>query len=129
MTEIIGEYTNPLITKCKNYGIKYLKEIIKKHKIIANIKITKTEINKLNKTKLLEFIVDNNIDIDKYKKDKAFEMKNFYFEIGYYSLHSDISQSKYKNINGVLNYFIRNNLMGKIRYNDDPELCFIWNNN
>ena len=119
MTEIIGEYTNPLITKCKNYGIKYLKKIIKKHKIIANINITKTEINKLNKKKLLKFIVDNNIDIDKYKKDKALEMRNFYFEIGFYSLHTDISKSKYKNINGIINYFYNNNLMDKIRYNED----------
>lgn len=119
MTQIVGEYTNPLITKCKDYGITYLKEIVKKHKIIANLNITKTEINKLNKKKLIKFIVDNNIDIDKYKKDKTLEMKLFYFDIGFYSLYSDISKSKYKHINGIINYFYKNNLMDKIRYNED----------
>jgi len=92
MSEIVGDNTNPLITKCKDYGVKFLKEIIYKHKVINNIPLTKTQLSKFNKRQLFDFIDTHSIDIDKYTGIDYVNFqytKCFMFDIRYYCINTD----------------------------------------
>ena len=109
MSEIVGDNTNPLITKCMNKckvsGVKYVKEIIYKHKVINNISLTKTQLNRLNKNALYNLIDKHNIDIDKYINDSLLQEYrcDFMFNMRYMDHGNNIHKPyKYRKL---VNYF------------------------
>lgn len=104
MSEIVGDNTNPLITKCKIYGVKYLKEKIYKHKVINNIPLTKTQLSRLNKKQLYNLIDKYNIDIDKYSNNLIIkEYKCDFMFIMRYEIYGNIyKENKYRKF---VNYF------------------------
>jgi len=101
MTKIVADNTNPFVTNCKHYGVQYLKEKIYKHKVINNIPLTKTQLSKLNKRQLFNFIETHNIDIYKYQDKHIIQYRWFIFDIIYYrnNIHKPY---KYR---GLVNYF------------------------
>ena len=106
MNNLQGDNNNPLINKCKIYGNKYLKEILYQYKIINNIKIKKSELNKFNKSQIYNFIDKYNIDIEKNKFNIDQDLKCFMGDMYYYSYGNNIHK-KYK-YRKLVNYFIFN---------------------
>lgn len=87
MSKIVADNTSIYVYKCKDYGVKYIKEYVYKHKLINNIPLTKTQLNKFNKRQLFNFIDTHKIDIDKYKDidNINHQYKNiFMFKIRYF---------------------------------------------
>ena len=104
MSEIVADNSNPLITKCKIYGVKYIKQLIYKHKVINNIPLTKTQLSKLNKRQLFNFIETHNIDIDKYEDQHILQFKcEFMFDMRYMD-HGNNIHKPYK-YRGLVKYF------------------------
>ena len=104
MSEIVGDNRNPLITKCNDYGVKFLKQIIYKHKVINNIPLTKTQLSRLNKTGLYNLIDTHNIDIDKYQNEHIQDYRcDFMFDMKYMDSGNNIhTPYKYRKL---VNYF------------------------
>ena len=104
MSKIVADNTSIYIHKCKDYGVKYLKELVYKHKVINNIPLTKTQLSKLNKKGLYELIDKYNIDIDKYQNKHIIQFKyEFMFDMKYMDYGNNIHKPyKYRKL---VNYF------------------------
>ena len=93
MNKCVADNNN--IIKQYNFTNNELRNIIKKERIIKNLNVSKTEINRANKTTLNNIINDYNIDINKDYYDRRFirDFNKFMRNVEYYNYGNNIYKS------------------------------------